>query len=137
MARCSRCKYRFAVLEDERPGDHGCPSCGFGADGPPQAEHTCRDTDGPCSVCTDQLGNLCEVCDERETTNTPQQHPHYDAWAVWMRMVKPDHWPATCDVCWQAAKDAEPREPDGEAYRGHEAAEASRWEMDRVQRELK
>ena len=30
MPRCPKCKRTFRVLEDERPEEHGCPSCGFG-----------------------------------------------------------------------------------------------------------
>lgn len=32
MARCPRCTRHFQVMEDERPEDHGCPSCGYGTE---------------------------------------------------------------------------------------------------------
>ena len=60
----------------------------------------------------------CEACDEREATHTPQQHPHYDGWAASYGMT----WPATCDECWTEADNYEPPEPDGECFRGGEAA---------------
>lgn len=30
MATCRNCHYRFAVMDDEDDGQHGCPSCGYG-----------------------------------------------------------------------------------------------------------
>ena len=64
----------------------------------------------------------CQVCHSREATHGAQQHPQYDGWAVWMRFVKPEHWPATCVQCWRDADNYEPPEPDGECFRGGEAA---------------
>ena len=63
----------------------------------------------------------CKVCDEREATHTAEQHPHYDAWARWMSRNTLT-WPATCDECWTEADNVEPPEPDGECFRGGEAA---------------
>ena len=60
----------------------------------------------------------CEVCDEREATHTAEQHPQYDGWAATYGMT----WPATCDECWRDADNYEPPEPDGECFRGGEAA---------------
>jgi hypothetical protein len=42
-----------------------------------------------------------------------------------------------CEACWTVRDNREPPEPDGEAFRGGEAAAYERDEMARIQRELK
>lgn len=37
MARCSKCRFRFATLEDESD-QHECPKCGFGAPEPTEPD---------------------------------------------------------------------------------------------------
>ena len=76
---------------------------------------------------------LCEHCGEHEAVYLAQQHPRYDGWAAWMGY----RYPALCQACWTEADNAEPGEPDGEAFRGGEAAAYEAEEMARVQRELK
>lgn len=54
MARCPSCKKRFAVLEDEDDGQHGCPYCGYGD----------PDVIFECKYCGKRLGERGEPCEE-------------------------------------------------------------------------
>lgn len=72
----------------------------------------------------------CNECGEPATCE-------WDEGADYAYWTNGERFTPVCADCWTVRDNEEPPEPDGEAFRGGEAAAFNRDEMARIQRELK
>ncbi len=87
-------------------------------------------------VIAEPLVRVCMDCEEDiPETETAFYWETSEDEQFWLR--KPATEGPVCEACWNKRDNREPPDPDGEAFRGGEAAAYQAEQMARIQRELK